>query len=317
MDLITRPMLAVAIEDLSKLNYSNGLYATPKLDGIRCLIVNYTAVSRTFKPIPNKKINKLLSELSLNNFDGEIIIEDSNGIPLPFNEISSVVMSFDKDIPENCKLKYYIFDYVKEGPNKPYLERLEDLKDCLLDRELITPFNPPSYRDVLKPLYPTKVSNIEELETLYTKTLTEGFEGLILRTGTSPYKFGKSTFKEHYLMKLKPFEDAEAVIVDLVEAMENGNAKELDNFGNSKRSSHMGNLIAKNTLGAFKVTDVVHGYTFNIGTGIGLTKELKQEIWNNKDKYIGKMIKYRSQKIGEKDLPRIPSFIGFRSSEDL
>ncbi len=305
MDLITRPMLAVAIEDLSKLNYSNSLYATPKLDGIRCLIINYTAVSRTFKPIPNKKINKLLSELSLNNFDGEIIIEDSNGIPLPFNEISSVVMSFDKDIPENCKLKYYIFDYVKDSPAKPYLDRLEDLKASIANHE------------VLKPLYPTKVSNVDELEQLYTKTLTEGFEGLILRTGTSPYKFGRSTFKEHYLMKLKPFEDAEAIIVDLIEAMENGNAKELDNFGNSKRSSHQENLIAKNTLGAFKVTDVAHGYTFNIGTGIGLTKELKQEIWDNKDTYIGKLIKYRSQKIGEKDLPRIPSFIGFRSSEDL
>ncbi len=43
----------------------------------------------------------------------------------------------------------------------------------------------------------------------------------------------------------------------------------------------------------------------------------RKEVWENKEKYIGKILKYKSQKSGEKDKPRFPTFIGFRNEKDM
>jgi DNA ligase-1 len=65
------------------------------------------------------------------------------------------------------------------------------------------------------------------------------------------------------------------------------------------------------------VKDLYDNREFNVGTGKGLTKKLKLEIWTNKEKYIGKIIKYKHQKSGAKDNPRVPSFQGFRDPRDM
>ena len=65
MGLITKPLLASAAV-LEKIRYP--VQATPKLDGIRALIIGGQLVSRKFKPIPNQWIaeppEKLLPEVS-------------------------------------------------------------------------------------------------------------------------------------------------------------------------------------------------------------------------------------------------------------
>jgi DNA ligase-1 len=83
------------------------------------------------------------------------------------------------------------------------------------------------------------------------------------------------------------------------------------------RSSAKDGLVAAGTLGTFAVRDVHTGIEFEIGTGKGLTATLKQEIWNKRDEYLGKFIKYQHFPIGRKDKPRLPSFQGFRDEEDF
>ena len=65
-----------------------------------------------------------------------------------------------------------------------------------------------------------------------------------------PYKCGRSTVREGYLLKLKRFADGEAVILGCCEQMHNANAAQQDAFGRTKRSSHKDNKIGKATLGA-------------------------------------------------------------------
>jgi DNA ligase-1 len=58
--------------------------------------------------------------------------------------------------------------------------------------------------------------------------------------------------------------------------------------------------------------------TFKIGTGFD--DKLRKEVWENRDKYLGKLVKFKYQEIGVKDLPRFPSyleFIGYRDEDDL
>ena len=301
---ITKPMLAVNA-DIPNLNYSGGLYCTVKLDGIRCLIVDGKAVSRNFKPIPNHKIREAIEAIGINDLDGEIIIE-KDGEPVIFNEISGYVMSHSKELPEGYSLRYYVFDYIapENSLTSAYLTRIESLKELAVD-------------PIVKKVLPIRVNNFEELEALYGKALAAGFEGLIMRSGLSPYKLGRSTFKEGFLLKMKPFDDAEAIIVDLIEGQMNENEKTENAFGDSVRCSKKENMTDMDTLGAFKVKDMVSGLEFKIGTGIGLTKELRKEIWMDKKNMIGKIVKYRSQSVGVKELPRFPSFIGFRSEGDM
>lgn len=49
-----KPLLAYTVKDADKLDYPQ--MASPKLDGIRCVMQDDMPVSRTLKPIPNHYI---------------------------------------------------------------------------------------------------------------------------------------------------------------------------------------------------------------------------------------------------------------------
>jgi hypothetical protein len=43
-----------------------------------------------------------------------------------------------------------------------------------------------------------------------------------------------------------------------------------------------------------------------------MTHEERISIWNNRDKYIGKMIEYKGLEVGAKNVPRHAVFVRFR-----
>jgi DNA ligase 1 len=47
---------------------------SPKLDGIRCLIINGVVCGRSLKPIPNRFVQQLFGRPELNGLDGELIV---------------------------------------------------------------------------------------------------------------------------------------------------------------------------------------------------------------------------------------------------
>lgn len=113
--MIQKPMLAATLEDIKTVKYP--ILCTPKLDGIRCLIVNGKAVTRNFKSQPNTFIRKHLENNCFEGFDGELILEGKQ-----FNEISSVVMSEDGE----PNFIYAVFDYYT-GNDKVYHQRIQTL----------------------------------------------------------------------------------------------------------------------------------------------------------------------------------------------
>ena len=139
---------------------------------------------------------------------------------------------------------------------------------------------------------------------------------MVRRPGGS-YKCGRATFKSQDLIKIKRFVDSEAVIIGFEEKLRNENEAETDELGHTKRSSAKAGLVPAGTLGTLLVRDIKDGREFGIGTYKGLKKEDLQEIWDNRDKYLGKIVKYQYQFVGTKDLPRIPSFQGFRDERDM
>ena len=291
--MITRPLLAETLEDLTQLKFP--VLATPKLDGIRVLKVDGKAVTRKFKPIPNVYIRNLLEQYLPDGVDGEIITEGA------FNEIQSKVMSFDGE-PD---FTLYLFDYVKEDLNRPYKERVKDF-EFLFDGTP-TPFK-------IVTLIPKLINSAQELLEYEDLCLTAGYEGVMLRNPTGKYKCGRSTLKEQILLKLKRFLDAEAIVVGFEEKMHNNNVQEKNELGLSKRSFKKDGLVFANTLGSLIVEDPITKTRFGIGTGFDDC--LKLEIWNNKEKYLNRLVKYKYQSVGQKTAPRFPVFLGFRNELD-
>jgi hypothetical protein len=160
------------------------------------------------------------------------------------------------------------------------------------------------------------IPNTQVLQAYEELCLARGFEGVIVRKPKSPYKFGRSTVRQLYLGKIKRFDDAEARIIDFEEQLENTNTATIDARGETERSHHKANMKPKNTLGKLICEHPDFG-VIAIGTGKGLTHALRQEIWNNQSKYLGRICKFKYFPIGMKDKPRLPIFLGFRSPQDI
>jgi DNA ligase-1 len=295
MSLIVKPMLAVAVTDLDSVNYP--VIATPKIDGIRCIKTCGKALSRKFKPIKNDHIRNMIEKLFPDGTDGEIVCGSN------FQETSSAVMTI-KGMPA---FTYYVFDYVKDGLYKPYQKRIVDAKEMVSN---IHNFHA-SFLDY------QMIENKEELLDYEEKIVNLGYEGVMLRSLNGPYKCGRSTLKEGYLLKVKRFIDSEAVVLDFIEGERNENTGKRNAVGQLERSSAKANMVPNGMVGAFFVKDIHSGVEFSIGGGIGLTLELRKEMWDNKSEYIGKIVKYKSQPTGVKDAPRFPTFLGFRDEDDM
>lgn len=311
--MIKKPMLAGLVDDVNKLKFP--LWVTPKLDGIRALKVDGKLVSRTFKPIKNDFIRTMLEAILPDGVDGEIM-SGSN-----FQETTKAVMT----IGGEPSFQYFVFDYVKDSLFKPYANYDEfPMGDCRC-RDLVQKvfgFREVKPDEVLQPVVGREVKSLEELLKMEARYIEQGYEGLMARTGESPYKCGRASMTNQWLVKLKRFEDSEAIILDCEERFKNENEAEKDAFGRTKRSSHQENKTATGTLGAFVVKDY-HGrhdsQEFRVGTGLNQEESIRlwQVYKNNPQDIIGKIISYRYFPVGMKDLPRHPSYKGFRDLDDI
>lgn len=294
---MTKPMLAVAAE-MDKIKYP--VYASPKLDGIRCLIIDGVAKTRTLKDVPNRYVSASLSRLELTGLDGELIVGDPTSKTVYRNTVSEV-MAHDKT-PD---FTYYVFDMhnVVGG----YGTRMEELAATVLSA---TGHN---YIQMLKYAH---IANEADLLNYEAACVEQGYEGIIVRANLdAPYKYGRSTVNEGSLLKVKRFEDSEAEIIGFDEEMFNGNVAETNELGRTKRSTAKAGLSGKETLGAFRVRDVVSGVEFAIGTG--LTAAERQRYWDARDALVGSLVKYKFFPVGVKVAPRHPVFLGFRDRSDL
>lgn len=282
--------------DLMQLDYP--VAVSPKFDGIRVLIINGVPVSRTLKPIRNKRVVEVLSGLP-SLLDGEIISVTNN-----FQDSTSAVMAADSEIP----WEYHIFDCVPNGQlEMPYSSRISAL------RELIELNHFPPECRIVNPDYIYELSALEEAAQ---KHLENGFEGTMIRSPSGRYKCGRSTQKEGLLLKLKQFEDTEAKVIGFEELMHNDNEATVNALGHTERSSSKENKRRSGTLGAF-IVQSKEDETMTYKVGSGLTAEQRQTFWDNQDDLIGQWVKVKYFQYGIKDKPRHPIFLGFRDPDDM
>lgn len=291
--MIKKPMLASTLENVDSINYSLGLIVSPKLDGIRCLIINGVAMSRSLKPIRNEYVQFLFGRSGYNGLDGELVVGDPCSKTC-YRDTNSGVMSQD-GMPE---VRFHVFDRF-------------DVSGGFRNRYAQLPITEGVLIRVPHHVITTK-QQLLDLEEMYLKM---GYEGLMLRHPEGPYKENRSTPKEGFLMKLKRFTDRDAEVIGTEELLHNANEAKKNALGHTERSAHKENLVGMNTLGALLVRDTVTGVEFSIGTGF--TQSDREELWANRTALVGQFVKYKSFDIGVKDKPRFPVWLGMRNKEDI
>lgn len=289
-----KPMLASAT-DGNDLTYPK--LVSPKLDGIRCLNISGVAVSRNLKEIPNRQVQTMFGCQSLNGLDGELIVG-----PITAKDVFQVTTSGVMTRAGTPGMAYWVFDTFLS--NQEFQARLE------LVRRRVN-HSPLAVRVVPHEL----VRDQAELLAFETRCLKSGFEGVMLRDPQGPYKQGRSTLKEGWLLKLKRFDDSEAMVIGVNQLMSNTNPAELNALGQLERSSHQAGMKPLNEIGALVVRDLKTAVEFELGTGF--TTMQRFDFWMNRKKLPGRIVKYKFQAVGVKDKPRFPVFLGWRDERDL
>lgn len=280
-------MLAKSADDHED-NIKGNFVITTKLDGNRILIFKETGSSKAFTRTGKlyEGLESILSEIDsidyIDNmvFDGELIANVDGTTNEVFSETQSLARSKGKN---KEGLKFHMFDMIpldefKKGQSKENaIKRKQNISRLMNDI---------LFKDIVevKPLYIG--SDKEEIQKLMVEYVEpNGYEGLILNLD-KPYV----TKRTDSLLKVKKFKSCDIVCVGF-------------EVGEGHLSKTLGNMIVE-----YKGR--------RVGVGTGFSQEMRDEIWNNQDKYVNQLceIKYfeqSSDKHGNVSL-RFPVFIRFR-----
>ena len=258
----------------------------PKLDGVRALVRGGIVLSRSLKPIPNTYVQQQFGRPEFEGLDGELIVGSAND-GQAFRRTTAGVMSRDL-VPRY--LTFFVFD--KFDLDAPYRKRRQARIRPIIPARYGQPGGWPWGRlSSIPQRYDVKTA--DELLAHYADFLNQGFEGLILRRDDAPYKFGRSTTSEAYLLKLKPTQDAEAIVIGVSIRQRDG------------------------TLSALRCRNI-DGQEFLLGGGFSEADRLILTLPDPDGRgLIGKIVKYAYSPGQYTAAPRHPVFLGFRDKRDL
>lgn len=286
-----RPMLAAPY---SSVLARWPLYATPKIDGIRAVVLSGLALGRSLKPFPNPIIRAALADPTLEGCDGELVVLNPDGTIAEFHKTSSFVNSRElgQSLPSWA---YFIFDLIV--PNTPHKDRLKKLEE-----------KAKSWPSFAKLLAPKVCWNPSEAASFAGECLEKGFEGICLRDPEAYYKYGRSTQAEQALLKWKPFAEAEGRIVGFCPLTHNLNPTQINPLGLTERSSRKEGLVESDKLlGALEVESPYFTKPFWLGSGF--TESQRRELWARRQSLLGALVTFKWQPYGSTpEAPRFPVF---------
>jgi len=276
-------LAAQTMPDLSAINYP--IYVQPKLDGFRAIYIpDQGFISRSGKKFRNLKLETYFD--CLNSVKGVIL---DGELYIPGQEFQHLTSTVNKEDGEIVGLKYIIYDAIFEQDwelkqtKVPYSDRLRLVRTLVTSQ--IADFN--KVLDIPTDL----IDNFKEAKVLYKYYLEQGNEGIIIRKPQGSYKWGRSTLREAELLKVKPFQSIDIPIVGF-------------NEGENQFEGSLGSLIC----------DLGDSRTVFVGTGISVA--LREEIWQNKELYLGKIVEVKFMDYTEDNKSlRQPIFMRFRDDK--
>lgn len=283
-------------------------FASIKLDGIRSATLHGRTWTRSSKEIPNDFTRVRLNLCE--GLDGEFIVGPPNANDV-FDKSSSAFRSFGG----HPDFRVYAFDHITNSTLKVE-QRLEVLSQAIPDynRRLKEVFSDTVDRILLLPQ--KIVYNMEELESFYAEALEQGFEGVIYKGMGKSYKHGRATSISQEQIKIKPVEDSEAIILEVIEGTTNHNSAFINERGLQERSSHRENLVPSGMAGKLLCRDIYSGVEFFCSPG-RMTHDQRRDVFERRDLYVGRIFTYLFFPVGSYEKPRMNRFKAFRSEVDI
>jgi len=291
------------------------VYASPKIDGMRAVVRDGVVLSRSLKPIANVYVQKLFGHL--HGFDGELVVGPPNA-KNAMQATQSGCRSRDGE-PDVRFLVFDLWTHPETGYGQRYLTLRQWFRHHGEDNPRVSVLEQTLIECAGRCAECAKAGRVT-LEQFEHNALAEGYEGVMLRKVDGLYVCGRRSESEGLLLKVKRFEDSEAEIVGAYELQHNDNEATTSETGHTKRSSSKAGKRAGGTLGGFHVRDLKSGVEFDVGTGLGLTKELRLQLWEEhlRGELVGRVITYKHfAAAGVVDKPRFPVFKSFRERSDL
>ncbi len=311
-----KPMLA---SDCVEAKLVFPLIGEPKIDGVRGLNMTGRLTGRSLKPFKNLHVTALFSHSALTGLDGEFAAERETHPDLC--RLTSSALGTIKGEPW---VMWWLFDYITpELIDAPYHYRLQRLEQRHRELAVEVPHIWPHLRVIPWRLI-TSAENLLEIDTGH---LVAGFEGTITRSIHGLHKQGRSTPREGGLGRIKRFVDFEFTVDEVIEGEENQNEAQINELGNTFRSSHQENKVANGMIGAMvgRTLDVVmdgdkvlfdKGQQVRVGAGC-LSHDERRYYFAHQAEFKALVHKAKFFPKGIKDKPRFPTWQSFRNREDM
>lgn len=293
------------------------LLMQPKIDGMRYMFDAGVCYSRSWTPWTNRYIQAFARDHAdlIQGWDCEAVPGHTYN-PNIFREAMSGLRSEDG----SKEMTLYLFDNFDPSWAAHHYEAR--LGACRLDLGYPAEeqrFDNKDY-DIKVVICPTyMVQSVEEIYQKEQELLAQGWEGGILRRRYGPYKYGRSTAREGYLVAVKRFKDGEAIICGWEPRYSNQNELQTSALGYAKRTAHQEGLVEQDTLGAMWVhLPSDPNARFKIGVFNGMDEALRKRVWDMREQLTGQAVKFYDQEYtGGYDLPRTPIWNGFRHPLDM
>ena len=287
--LFWKPTLAATLPadyGLTTLPYP--LLASPKLDGVRAMVQRGILVSRNGRSISNLQAQKKFERREYEGLDGELTVGPPYGQDV-FNRTVRVTQKRDADAGD---LRFNVFDYCFLGEVR-FSDRSGWLKEKFAKSGI----------DLVKQ---TLIHDAAQLQAYLTAQLVKGYEGCMLRRADAgPYMQKRSTLKEFNLVKFKPWEFSEAVILAVYPLRHNDNTEKTST--GRRTTAKAGIRLDKTQYGSALLRDVKTKVEFTVNIP---TDNLRRwDGWAEPKRWLGKRVRYKFQLCGtlKGGAPRFPT----------
>ena len=284
-------MLAYPYEKYQNKLKNKGFIISEKLDGTRALafVKGNSVEIKSRNGLPMEGCDEICSELAQLSdgvYDGELLVQSDEN--LSAGELFAKTRCVVGKDGIKSGLDFLVFDYIDlddftNGVSKTTaLERKLTISKMLQQHD----FN---YVKAVPVLY--MGSDLDQIDYWDAWANSNGKEGVMINIADAPYECKRTSA----LLKVKRFKTCDLKVIDFEE-------------GQGELSGTLGKLIVE--------------YKSNrVGVGTGFSDEQRDEIWNNKEKYLEKIaeIKYFEEcKNKDTDLfsLRFPVFICFRFDKE-
>ena len=238
-----------------------GFWVSEKLDGVRALWDGHQLRFRSGHIVPAP--DWFTAALPAQPLDGELWLGRGT-----FDALSAIVRKASPLDAEWRQVRYMIFELPDFSGN--FSQRVEQMRVVTAQAQLAWLQAVPQFQ----------VANAAQLMARYQEVIAAGGEGLMLHRAEALYHTGRSDD----LLKLKPAEDAEAVVIGYLP-------------GKGRNKGMVGALLVENAAGKH----------FRIGSGLN-------DATRRHPPAVGTTITYRYQELSAKGIPRFPRYWRIREA---